>query len=536
MSPSFVSNQPWWIWIAAFILLQLSSEYSIFFLYTPGTADVYLTFSVGIILIYWLGPRVLILAYLNALIDCYFWGHEILFSWPIFALPETLFFFLSWYLFIIRAKGKYWLPDLNNVIKFLVLGIAIPLTIYMFVLKFFLILFKELDAAEFWSSLLGSWMGDFMPTIIITLPILYYFSKRVARWLTKDNAMMGPVVIQKPKYLFLELFLVFTIVVILSISLDFDKYWYLFGLMSLIISVRNGFGATSLVNFFILFVIYLFPASIYKQTTNLYFNQSELLEIYLGINLLSLFSIISGRVISDYRQIQKTIQLQMNKVEKINTELDSFVYSVSHDLIAPLKSIKGLTNLMRADRDSKNNVDYINRIEESTNRLDHFIGEILDFSRNSRVEITKTTVDLELMIKDIIANHRFIEGFNQLNFDLSGIKSKTISVDEMRLRIILNNLISNAIKFSNGNSGATVKFITRKNGRTTKITVEDNGCGIADEYQDKIFEMFYRASNNRSGSGLGLYIAKESANKINAKISVESNEGKGSKFTVSIPG
>jgi len=133
MSRSVLSHKPWWIWIVAFLLLHLISIYSIYFLYTPGTADVYLTFAVGLVLVYWLGPRVLILAYLNALINCYYWGHESLSSWPIFAIPETFFFFLSWYLFIYWAKGKYWLPDLNSVIKFLVLGITIPLTLYTFI-------------------------------------------------------------------------------------------------------------------------------------------------------------------------------------------------------------------------------------------------------------------------------------------------------------------------------------------------------------------------------------------------------------------
>ena len=94
---------------------------------------------------------------------------------------------------------------------------------------------------------------------------------------------------------------------------------------------------------------YFIPATIFKQSTNLYFNQSELIEIYLGINLLALFSVICGRVISDYRQVQYSIQHQIGNVEKINRELDSFVYSISHDLSAPLKSIKGLAHLMQLE-------------------------------------------------------------------------------------------------------------------------------------------------------------------------------------------
>src|SRR5210317_1748727 len=156
MPDSENTRLPFWMWIIAFILLQAASMYSIFFLYTPGTADVYIPFSIGVILIYWLGPRFLIVAYLNAVLNCYYWGHDLLYSWPFFANPETLFFFLSWWLFIRLGKGKFWLPDLTNLVKFLLLGITLPLTVYMILLKYLLAYFGELNKDMIWSSILGS--------------------------------------------------------------------------------------------------------------------------------------------------------------------------------------------------------------------------------------------------------------------------------------------------------------------------------------------------------------------------------------------
>ena len=530
------SSQPWWIWILAFFLLQIAAEISIFFLYTPGTADVYLLFAVGIVLIYWLGPRVLILVYLNTFINSYFWQHENIFSWPIFGIPETTFVFLSWFLFIKLAKGKYWLPDLNNVIKFLILGISIPLCVQVSLLKLVLIYFGELEADGIWQSIQNSWMGDFMPTVVVSMPILYYLSKIFKKWQNRSSELIDKESIQKTKYFYIELFSVSFLVVLLSQCIDFNKFWFVFGLISLIVSVRHGFGPTILINLLILITTYFIPALIFKQTSSLYFNQNELIEIYLGINLLSLFSIICGRVISDYRQAQYNIQFQMKNVEKINSELDSFVYSVSHDLIAPLKSIKGLTNLMRLDNNPDNNKSYAVKIEESATKLDQFINEILEFSRNSRIIVTNSKIDIELMIKEIISNHRYIDEFDKLNFDLSGIELKWIFVDKMRLKIILHNLISNAIKFSSGRQDATIKISSKKTDTKLEISVTDSGLGIPKKYLDKIFDMFYRASINSSGSGLGLYIAKEAANKINAEIFVESTEGIGSKFTLSLPG
>lgn len=535
MPGKLMSNQPWWIWIVAFILLQLASEYSIFFLYTPIAADVYLPLSIGIMLIYWLGPRVLIIIYLNTFINSYFWGHVNIFSWPVFGIPETLFAFLSWFLFIKLAKGKYWLPDLNNVIKFLILGITIPLTVQLILIKLIMTYFGELDAGDIWESFLISWIGDFMPTIVVTLPILFYLSKPFNRWRRTSTEFQSQEKVHNSKYFYIELLTIFSIVILLSLIIDFNKYWYLFGLISLFVSVRYGFGPTTQINLLILITTYFIPATIFKQPTNLYFNQSELIEIYLGINLLSLFSVICGRVISDYRQVQFSIKHQMRNVEKINRELDSFVYSISHDLSAPLKSIKGLAHLMRLDENPANNKEYAQKIEESADRLNQFIGEVLDFSRSSRINVSRSKIYLELMIKEIIANHSFIDGFNHLNFDLTGLELKVITADELRMKIILNNLISNAIKFNNGGSDATVKVTSKKVDSLAEIVVEDNGRGIPSKYLDKIFDMFYRASSECSGSGLGLYIAKESANKINATIRVKSVDGAGSKFTLVIP-
>ena len=270
----------------------------------------------------------------------------------------------------------------------------------------------------------------------------------------------------------------------LSLIIDFNKYWYIFGLISLMVAVRHGFGPTTLKNLFIFIVTYIIPASIYNQTSSLYFNQNELIEIYLGINLLSLFSLICGRVISDYKQVQYNIKLELRKVEKINTELDSFVYSVSHDLSAPLKSIIGLSHLMKLDNNPENNIGYATKIKDSANKLDKFIKDILDFSRNSRIKISHSRIDLELMINDILSDHSFIDGFDQLNIDLSGLKMKIFSADEMRLKVILNNLISNAIKFTKTNSAAFIIVTSTKRDTQIEISVEDNGDGIPSEYID----------------------------------------------------
>lgn len=536
MRPPIREKTPFFIWITAYLLMQSASLISILFLYTPGVADVYLTYSVGLVLIYWLGSKVLILTFINAFINSYFWGHATILSWSVFAFTESVFFFLSWLLYIRIGKNRFWISNLNDLVKFLIMGIVIPLTVLLIMIKYLLAFYGELDPAEIWGSILGSWLGDFMPTIILTLPILFFLSgpfHRRMNWHQYDIPHISPPVSWKP---YIEFFVLIGAIVILSLNADFTKYWYIYGLISLVSAVRFGFGATLLVNLFILLLIYLVPALVFNQRTNLYFDQNQLLEIYLGINLLALFSIICGRVISDFGLAQKSLLVQMDRVEKINAELDRFVYSVSHDLVAPLKSIMGLTNLMKKDPEKEHIGEYIERIEESAHKLNDFIAEILDYSRTTRAEIEKTTIDLVQLINENLSNHRYLPGFQNFNFDMEHLNAKVITADKTRLKIILNNLISNAIKFSQVTDRPMIKFSSWFQNGEIIIVVEDNGPGIPEDVQEKIFEMFYRARPDSPGSGLGLFIAREAAQKLNGELTVISNEGSGSKFLLRLPG
>jgi two-component system, sensor histidine kinase len=227
---------------------------------------------------------------------------------------------------------------------------------------------------------------------------------------------------------------------------------------------------------------------------------------------------------------------QNRELDLTNKELDRFVYSVSHDLSAPLKSILGLVNISRITSEPVEHVTYLNRIESSVKKLEVFISEILDYSRNKRQDIVAEQIKLKDLCAEILENLRHNEDFNKINIDLTDLQQEEIVQDKTRLRIILNNLLTNAVKFQKRFDGHSpyIKISSRKTGDEVLIDIEDNGEGIRDELQPKIFEMFYRGNENSRGSGLGLYIAKEAAVRINGKISVRSEYGKGSVFTVGL--
>ena len=223
------------------------------------------------------------------------------------------------------------------------------------------------------------------------------------------------------------------------------------------------------------------------------------------------------------------------ELRKLNNELDRFVYSASHDLRAPLASILGLINVARLD-DSSRVDDYLKKIEISVNKLDGFIRDIIDFSRNARTEIEVEPIEFEKLIHEIIDNLMYLDEKNQIKRIVNVNATGSFYTDRKRLTIVLNNLISNAVKYFNPHSqNPFIEVDVEMNDRAAKIIVKDNGIGIAAVHLDNIFKMFYRGDEKSRGSGLGLYIVKETVDKIGGTISVNSKYGEGSSFTVTLP-
>jgi signal transduction histidine kinase/streptogramin lyase len=236
---------------------------------------------------------------------------------------------------------------------------------------------------------------------------------------------------------------------------------------------------------------------------------------------------------------QRTQELQQTNQEltQTNKELDMFVYSTSHDLRAPLTSLMGLINITRLEKDEMMRKTLLEMMEKSVQNLDKFIGDILDYSRNSRLQIIPEEIDFEKLIKEILNTLKFAQGSENIERILD-IEQDEISFksDKTRLKIILNNLISNAIRYSDlDKEKPYIKVIIRTFLDRAIIKIEDNGIGIAKEYQSRVFEMFYRATERNTGSGLGLYIVRETAKALSSEITLQSELGKGTTFTLILP-
>lgn len=238
----------------------------------------------------------------------------------------------------------------------------------------------------------------------------------------------------------------------------------------------------------------------------------------------------------ELKELAEEVHGKNINLEKTNAELDRFLYSTSHDLRSPLSSIKGLVNIARMETSDDKMQRYFTMMIDRVDKLDFFIKDIIDYSKNARTEIRREQIDIHALLSEVTDNLRYIEGAETIHIKNKVTVPYAISGDKNRLSVVLNNLLANAIKYHDpGKKEQWIDVLVSNSNDTLKFTVSDNGIGIDQEHQDKIFDMFYRGTFQSKGSGLGLYIVKETVSKMQGTIQVESAPGVGSSFSVTLP-
>lgn len=535
---STVHKLPWWTWIVGLLLLHAGSYISAQFIIGSGISAIYLPTAIGIVLVNWWGPlRTLPLVYLSAVLSSYAWDVEHIRDWFLFSIPETFMVFLSWYLFTHKAKGKYWLPNITNLLLFLILGIIVPIIPELLMLHGVFVLTGQNSPENFWFDFLRNCLGEFTSSFGIATVILYYGSPLAERLsFTRYRYQISIKRIGLTHWQWAEIILMASLLLVSVFYIDFRKYWFFYGVFSLFVAIRGGFGIAILVNLYIYLITYILP-SVFARFGQVDLRQDkELVYIFLGIGVLYVFAAVTGRVFSDLVGTESKLRGRNRELETVNKELDRFVYSVSHDLSAPLKSILGLVNIGKTDIQDPASAQYFTKIEKSVWMMETFIGEVLDYSRSKRMEILRELLSIKVITQEIIDNLQFNEGIERVAFDVSGIREVELVSDRTRIKIILNNLLSNAIKYQKTTPGhqSVIKIDSYKKDGVFTIEIHDNGEGIRPEVLPRIFDMFYRGHEKSKGSGLGLYIAREATEKINASLTVKSTWGAGSVFTLAI--
>lgn len=540
---------PEWTWYAPFLILPVSSLVSAVLQKYYGLHLFYLPVAFALILVNWWGiKRVVAALFLNACFNSFtfriIYGIEVWQEYSLstvleivaFALPETTAVILSWLLFTCFLSGRYWLPDIRAVSTFLIFGIAVPVLV-RYLLGAMLATTYGYQQYATLEHILLSWHGDSMFYLVVCTPVLYLGSKVVASFGLVRNRprQMPPLSNQKSLNSLAkraEFLAIMAVMLAMSFFVPFEQFWFAYGLLSLLVAIRFGFGLVLYANLFQLLVTYILPSIFGKLMASSLNSNEPLYYVYLGNFMLAVFAMLAGRTISDLKSTEKSLKQKNQELQVTNEELDRFVYSASHDLVAPLKTIMGLVALAKISPESV----YLDKIEKSTTKLHTFIGEIQDFTFNKRTVSVQEKVNLKELCQEVVSCQRQQWAAQDTRVILK-ISEPCITVDYTRLKIILSNLLSNAFRFRKTCSGSLSKVIVsaRTEDGMLCLKVLDTGQGIKPEIQGKVFNMFFRGTEASNGSGLGLYISREAAKKAGGSISVNSVYGQGSLFIVNLP-
>ncbi len=251
---------------------------------------------------------------------------------------------------------------------------------------------------------------------------------------------------------------------------------------------------------------------------------------------------LSAKLFADLREVEGVLMdISSSKesiigLQKVNYELERFVYHASHDLKSPLKSIQGLVEAARESQSLDECIAFIGMFEHCANKLELLVNDLLLLARNNKVEENISSFDIEQELESTLQLLRHSDAFMNVNVEKDIIKKTELYTDTVRLRIILNNLFSNAIKYRKPNQPhhhIRISFLVEHN--VTRIEISDTGQGIEEKHLPRIFDMFYRASKHHDGSGLGLYIVKSMIEQMGGRIQAHSVYNVGTTFILEFP-
>ena len=239
------------------------------------------------------------------------------------------------------------------------------------------------------------------------------------------------------------------------------------------------------------------------------------------------------------RTLEARVALRTRELTHANQELESFAYSVSHDLRAPLRTIEGFSRLLGeryADRVDETGRDYLSRVRAAAGRMDDLIDALLKMSRVSRGPLKLEPLDLGPIAREVVAELREA----QPGRDVEVVVEPGLHAvgDAALVRNLLQNLIGNSWKFTDGTDGARIVVgVEAGEGEQATFFVRDNGAGFAQEYAGKLFRPFQRLHNPEQfeGHGIGLASVKRIVERHGGSVSAEGRPGEGATFRFTLP-
>ncbi|MFO7824858.1 MAG: hybrid sensor histidine kinase/response regulator [Cyclobacterium sp.] len=232
---------------------------------------------------------------------------------------------------------------------------------------------------------------------------------------------------------------------------------------------------------------------------------------------------------------RKELKEKNERLEKLHTEMNQFVYSLSHELRGPLMSISGISKLAKMEVSEPGIIEYFDMIDSATLKLDDFIYKMLDFYRSTKIENKVVAIDFQGIFDQLIKDYKLKWDLSTIDLSFDVSQDEPFFSDESKIRVIINNLFSNAYKFQKEAGSRWIRICIKTNGNKAYLEIADNGIGIEEKHQSDVFNLFHRATQRNVGSGLGLYMVKESVEQLKGNVVLKSDVGIGTTIQVNLP-
>ncbi len=316
---------PWWTWVLPLLIFHFGTGLSLNFQISQRMSLWYLPVPLGLFLIHWWGPRVLLGLYLNALLCAGYWGFNHWWFWPLYALPETLKVGLSWLLFTRILKGKVWLPDLSNMWRFLLFGMITPCFLGSVFGEALFIVLGDFHPEHWWHEAYVQFVLDILCPFAITVPALLFATAYIEKFklsMTQGAYPCSALVLSGriTRLMMYEVIALFSGLLILSLCVSLETYWFVYGVFLIWGALRFGIGVASIGTIWTICLAILFPALLSNHFASLWLTRSDLLKVNLNLATLCFAALVVGRALSDVfqeietrKQAESSLKISENK-------------------------------------------------------------------------------------------------------------------------------------------------------------------------------------------------------------------------------
>lgn len=286
-----------------------------------------------------------------------------------------------------------------------------------------------------------------------------------------------------------------------------------------------------------------------RQTLSQYYSMMKVVPLRDGTNEIFaiMFVLIDVTLIKNVQielakvndELELKIQDRTRQLIEANKQLESFSYSISHDLRAPLRAISGYAMILKEDYSAIVKDQEFDRVANvvisNASKMERLILDLLSFSKLERKELSSSLVDMDNLVKEILDELRSLEPLRRIDITMESLQATW--ADSGLLRQVWVNLLSNALKYSRKKEFTKLEIRCKQENGMVCYSVSDNGAGFDMNYSEKLFGVFQRlhSTSDFEGTGVGLALVKSIINRHGGNIWAESEEGKGAKFYFTLP-